>query len=99
MIYEKTKRITGSKLQAIRAAVLHAEPLCVLCKAKGIVRMAREVDHIVPLYKGGNESPSNRQGLCIECHKDKSQVDTGSKQTTGADLNGYPTRSSHHWNL
>jgi 5-methylcytosine-specific restriction protein A len=98
MIYEKTKRITGRKLQAIRQEVLRANPLCVKCKAKGIVRMTREVDHIVPLYKGGKESPSNRQGLCTECHKEKTQVDLGSKITSGSDAKGMPTRHGHHWN-
>ena len=34
-----------------------------------------EVDHIVPLFKGGAESDENRACLCRRCHKKKSDLE------------------------
>lgn len=33
----------------------------------------KQVDHIVPLAKGGTDDLENLQLLCIECHKIKTQ--------------------------
>ncbi len=93
----KTKRITGRKLQTIRRDVLTSNPLCVSCQKIGRVRLATEVDHIVPLHKGGSETPSNRQPLCKDCHKEKTELDVGARLTSGSDVNGMPTRPGHHW--
>lgn len=56
--------------QRQRAAHLMAHPLCVCCKANGVVRTARVVDHVVP-HRGDEalfRDPANRQSLCDECH-------------------------------
>jgi 5-methylcytosine-specific restriction enzyme A len=98
MTETKTKRITGRRLQAIRQEVLRASPLCIKCKANGVVSLATEVDHIKSLFAGGDESMGNRQALCTDCHKEKTQIDLGSKITSGSDANGMPTRHAHHWN-
>ena len=70
--------------------VLRSSPLCVLCKAKARTTMAREVDQIVPLFKGGSNELSNLQALCSRCHEDKTARDKGHrvKHTTG--LDGWP---------
>jgi 5-methylcytosine-specific restriction endonuclease McrA len=31
------------------------------------------VDHVVPLHAGGREDDDNRQLLCRDCHKSKSE--------------------------
>jgi 5-methylcytosine-specific restriction protein A len=67
-----TKRMTGRKLQAARAALFQVNPLCVMCEANGIVRPAAHRDHIVPLSEGGLDVAENTQGLCAECHDGKS---------------------------
>ena len=67
-----TKRITGRKLQALRAALFRADPLCAECKRQGRVRLATQRDHITPLAEGGLDDESNVQGLCGECHEGKS---------------------------
>lgn len=62
---------------------LAGSPLC--------VRPAKEVDHIVPLHKGGPDKWHNLQGLCDDCHKDKTRLDMGhgpAKPETGMD--GWP---------
>jgi 5-methylcytosine-specific restriction endonuclease McrA len=41
---------------------------CVPCRVKGIVRVAKEVHHIVALTKGGTNSKSNLLSVCEECH-------------------------------
>ena len=48
------KRITGRTLQTLRARLLYDEPLCVHCTDQGRLSLAVEVDHIIPLYKGGS---------------------------------------------
>lgn len=79
---------------AIRAKHLTMQPLCVMCQAKGRLRVAVEVDHIVPLSKGGPDDDTNRQSLCKPCHKDKTRADRGLKPRplTGAD--GWPVQGS-----
>ena len=67
-----TKRITGRRLQAMRQALFARQPLCVLCEAQGIVTVATQRDHIVPLAEGGADDDSNVQALCDPCHEAKS---------------------------
>ena len=67
-----TTRLRGSTLQKIREAKLLANPACELCIKEGIVTPAVEVDHITPLWAGGQETDINRQSICHEHHKAKS---------------------------
>lgn len=67
-----TKRVTGRKLQAMRADLFSRNPLCVECDRQGRVTLATQRDHIVPLAEGGQDDDSNVQGLCLECHDEKS---------------------------
>lgn len=68
-----TKRITGRRLQALRAALFSRNPLCAECQHKGLVTIATQRDHIKPLAEGGTEDEDNEQGLCDACHEAKSQ--------------------------
>lgn len=65
---------------------------CVPCAKQGRVTEANEMDHIVPKAKGGTDSLSNLQAICRDCHKAKTQKETGKalllKQPTG--LDGWP---------
>ena len=92
------KRIRGRRLQAIRRRVLTDNPLCVACQAKGRIKAADEVDHIVALANDGSDNYDNRQGLCIECHKEKTAIDLGYKRHTEFDASGNPKDESHPWN-
>lgn len=67
-----TKRITGRRLQAMRESLFRREPLCVECKKAGLVVLATQRDHIVPLAEGGADDQDNEQGLCFDCHESKS---------------------------
>jgi 5-methylcytosine-specific restriction enzyme A len=85
-------RIRGTTLQNIRRAHFKQHPLCVMCLAKQRTTLATELDHIRPLHKGGTDTPDNRQGLCEDCHLEKSKLERGHayrpKQRIGAD--GWP---------
>lgn len=49
--------------------------LCCECARNGKVKPATEVDHIIPLSKGGTNDLSNLQSLCHECHTAKTHSD------------------------
>jgi 5-methylcytosine-specific restriction endonuclease McrA len=54
-----------------------------------------EVDHIEPLYKGGDDNPysdANRQALCEECHAEKTRRDMNQRPPIG--LDGYPIHNA-----
>lgn len=70
-------RISGHRLQSLRAALFAEEPRCVVCLAAGRVRLAVVRDHIVPLSLAGVDLFSNDgcQGLCDECHRVKSEAE------------------------
>lgn len=71
------KRIRGTTLQNIRKAHFEKHPLCVKCLEKTLTRLATELDHIKPLHLGGTDTPDNRQGLCSDCHLEKSKAERG----------------------
>jgi len=74
----QAQRITGTRLQQIRTTLYEANPLCVACEKRGIVRLGTQADHVVALANGGRESldpHDNRQLLCAECHAEKTKLD------------------------
>lgn len=75
----------------IRDRVLKKGCHCVMCFEKGLITMATEVDHKVPLFKGGTDDEANLQPLCTECHKDKSRMDLGLKIRSTIGTDGWPT--------
>ena len=81
-------RIRGRRLQKIRADHFRLYPLCVMCKAKGRISLATQLDHIVALVNGGTDTSDNRQGLCEPCHKDKTSKDLGYRERAKFDQDG-----------
>ena len=77
----ETKRMTGRRAVNRRARLLRDQPLCRACDAVGRVALATELDHIVPLYKGGADDESNLQPLCYRCHKIKTQAESNEART------------------
>lgn len=84
------KRTTGAKWQRRRTAVLTANPLCVVCQGNGRITEATEVDHIVPLHKGGDDAWDNLQGLCHDCHTDKTNAEMGREPKARIGSDGWP---------
>jgi 5-methylcytosine-specific restriction protein A len=61
------KRGYGAKWQRLRQVILSRDNyICAAC-----IRMATDVDHILPRSKGGMHDPDNLQSLCHECHSRK----------------------------
>ena len=79
-----TKRVTGRKLQAMRAALFMRCPLCVDCQKVGRVTIATQRDHITPLAEGGEDDESNEQALCVACHDVKSKAESLRGRQRGA---------------
>jgi hypothetical protein len=67
-----TERLHGNQWRAIRKRVIARDGgLCQACRRALIA----EVDHIIPLERGGDNSLSNLQGLCIPCHQIKTATE------------------------
>lgn len=72
------ERIRGYELTKIRQRIgLRDEWTCRLC---GMVTQHGEVDHVVPLHLGGQETDKNRQYLCSPCHRSKSEKEEKNRQ-------------------
>lgn len=72
IVSHQVERIRGRAGQARRERLLSANPLCVQCQAEGRIAAATELDHTIPLWKGGRDDESNLSGLCRACHAAKS---------------------------
>ena len=82
-------------------------PMCKMCEDRGIVRLGKYVDHIIPIeidYELRLDV-DNFQTLCAKCHGHKTQqVDEqlkkglSAKPLRGTDVDGLPTDINHHWN-
>lgn len=93
-------RMRGPALQRIREEHFRLNPLCVRCRAKTppVYRLAVILDHIVALTNGGKDFDEdegmNRQGLCAECHVEKTREDMGYRQDRAlarrVGLDGWP---------
>lgn len=64
--------------------------LCVCCAGLGRTTVATEVDHILPLFKGGTDDLENLQSLCGECHARKTAEDMGHRHRPTIGLDGWP---------
>ena len=83
----------------LRLRQLQAEPLCVMCSARGLVVVAGVVDHIKP-HKGNEAlffNPLNLQSLCKPCHDSAKQTLEKSGVLIGCATDGTPLDPSHHW--
>lgn len=63
------RRGYNAEWRRIRDEVLIQEPYCRICRSRPSV----DVDHIVPLSRGGSHDRCNLQGLCISCHRRKTR--------------------------
>lgn len=86
----RTERLRGRKAVETRRRRLNAEPLCRMCKAKGIVRVATVVDHIKPLALGGTDDDANCRSLCEPCHVDATADQFGLRRRIAIAVDGWP---------
>lgn len=77
--------------EVVRPNHLAAYPLCGHCLALGKRAPATQVDHILPISKGGAPyDHDNLQSLCASCHSRKTSVDKGARQRPTYGVDGYP---------
>lgn len=88
------KRISGRTLQRMRKRVMQDQPLCVNCEERGLVAAGEELDHILPIFKGGSNDSSNLQMLCGECHRKKTAADLGVRYRHQTGVDGWPTAAT-----
>jgi 5-methylcytosine-specific restriction endonuclease McrA len=70
----KLKGLVGSHtIQDINALITAQNGRCVYCRCD--IRSAFQVDHIMPVSKGGSNDKSNLQLLCKACNLDKRDKD------------------------
>lgn len=63
--------------QKTRLIVLAEEPFCRECAKQKRIEAATDVDHIIPLARGGTHDRSNLQPLCAVCHSRKTVKEDG----------------------
>ena len=83
----------GSAWDRLRAVVLRRDGYlcqCAVCKSTGRVRLASQVDHIIPKAKGGTDALSNLQAIHAECHVIKSMIDQGATPRKRIGVDGWP---------
>lgn len=68
-----TRRITGSQRQKRRFNLWIENPHCAHCGRLVDYPDGFELDHVIPLFKGGKDIIENCQVLCIECHRKKTK--------------------------
>lgn len=64
-------RLDGSAGQRRREFVLSYQGH--VCAITGCYNIATEVDHKIPLFKGGPDTLENLRGLCKRCHEQKTK--------------------------
>lgn len=67
------------RYQQFRDRFMRRHPLCAECERQGLVRIADEMDHIVPVNQAPDRvwDETNLQGLCRPCHLIKTARENG----------------------
>lgn len=73
-------RLRGRGLQARRLRVWRKDPHCQMCGRLASYPDGFQLDHKVPLYKGGDDEDENCQVLCVPCHDKKTMTDLGYRE-------------------
>jgi 5-methylcytosine-specific restriction protein A len=85
------RELTGRPWRRLRDRILQRDRfVCQPCKREGRITEAREVDHMVPLAKGGTDDESNLQSICSQCHHVKSIRDHGGTPVQAVGADGWP---------
>lgn len=85
------ERLFTKSHKKLRDYIFAREPLCRLCENN----IATQIDHIVPLFKGGGNEIENLQPICEPCHIDKSLAERGKRGTVRVDDEGNPVGVSN----
>lgn len=86
----------GREWELLRNRVLERDCYlcqCEQCKSANRVRVAQEVDHIVPKAKGGTDALDNLQAINRDCHKVKTIIDAGGTVKRRVGVDGWPVHA------
>lgn len=61
---------------------------CEECKRLKRLRVATEVDHIVPKFEGGTDDDENLQAVNTDCHKLKTAAESARARAQGSPITG-----------
>lgn len=79
-----TQRLRGRAAVERRQRWLFDHPRCVECEKQGFATAAQQVDHIVPLWKGGEDNyETNGQSLCQTHHDAKTAREAAERARGG----------------
>ena len=87
------RKLTGRPWRRLRDQILQRDNYlctCKDCKKRKVPKPADEVDHVVPLAKGGTDDPSNLASMNIHCHALKTLIDSGQKPKVEIGADGWP---------
>lgn len=80
---QQTKRLRGTTWMNIRDRILRRDcGMCQPCKERGEITAASQVDHKVPLFKGGSNDDDNLQSICEPCHTAKTAREATERSTS-----------------
>jgi 5-methylcytosine-specific restriction enzyme A len=65
---ESSRRTGTSRWQALRTRVLQRDNHTCQVRGPRCLGMATEVDHVVPVSRGGADNLSNTRAVCKPCH-------------------------------
>ena len=95
--YDNTDgRMRGRKLQERRLRVWAKDPRCAMCRTLTVFPAGFQLDHKVPLFKGGKDTDENCQVLCVAakgragCHDRKTAEDMGHREQVVIGEDGFP---------
>lgn len=77
----KTKKIRSEQTKIKRNVFCKENIVCAKCGEKSNL----ELDHILPIQFGGDNSPENLQLLCHDCHRVKTQYERKIKERSACD--------------
>jgi 5-methylcytosine-specific restriction protein A len=89
-------RLRGRKAQARRLRLWSINPHCAKCGRLTNYPDGFNLDHKVPLFKGGPDEDENLQVLCVlpdgsgGCHGDKTNEDMGHRERVSFGVDGWP---------
>jgi 5-methylcytosine-specific restriction protein A len=73
-----SQRGYGVEWRRVRAMVLKEQPWCEICQRQ----LAKQVDHITPLARGGSHERGNLRAVCVGCHSEKTKQDAANGRRT-----------------
>ncbi len=80
----------------LRDKIARLRPLCPDCAAEGVTRAGEELDHELPLHRGGTDDDENLSLRCTDHHRRKTARERGYR-LRGCGEDGEPVDPQKGW--